>query len=62
MMNFPLQGGEKGGLCLIDLNTSKLNHVQKQTTGVGVCFKFLRLIIFNYNKYLKLFDSNYYKI
>jgi len=53
---FPL-GSEKGGLCFNDLNNSKLNYVQKmeiQTTGE--CFKFLLLVIFNYNKILKLFD------
>jgi len=41
--------GEKGGLYFNDTNSLKLNHVHKmpiQTTGV--CFKFQRLVIFNY--------------
>jgi len=49
---------EKDGLCFYDLNTPKLNRVQKiSILTTGVCFKFLWIVVFNYNKNLKLFDS-----
>jgi len=43
------------GLYFNDLNSLKLNHVHKmpiQTTGV--CFKFQRLVIFNYYSITKI--------
>jgi len=51
-----LAGGEnKGGLFFNDINTPKLNHIQKiPIKKTGVCFKFIQLIFVNYNKNLKL--------
>jgi len=55
---FSLVGSEEGGLCFNDLNSSKLNHLQEMSIlTADVCFKFIRLIIFDYNKNLKLFGS-----
>jgi len=54
-----LMDGEKGGLCFNNLNTySKIKSCTLMPIKkTDVCFKFLRLVFFNYNKNLKLFDS-----
>jgi len=46
---------EKGGLCFYDVNTPKLNHKEKMPISTnGVCFKFLPLVVFNFNKKSKI--------
>jgi len=63
ILYFPV-GWEKGSLCFNDLNTSKLNLVQKMLINLNnwylatyIMFQVSATCIFNYNKNLKLFYS-----